>query len=157
MEEYKEKYVAILDATHEPIMVSDKENPLLDGLKEQEGISIMTPEEFLEKMKDNPSFSEEDKTLFLEKISTLILLDEVDQTMMEMVVDKIKKREEAVKAMEENAAREEEEANKKGYTKTHINGTLRRLDRKVGRNDACPCGSGLKYKKCHQNTLPSGS
>lgn len=20
---------------------------------------------------------------------------------------------------------------------------------KIGRNDACPCGSGLKYKKCH--------
>jgi preprotein translocase subunit SecA len=22
-------------------------------------------------------------------------------------------------------------------------------DKKVGRNDPCPCGSGLKYKKCH--------
>jgi preprotein translocase subunit SecA len=21
--------------------------------------------------------------------------------------------------------------------------------RKVGRNEACPCGSGKKYKKCH--------
>ncbi len=20
---------------------------------------------------------------------------------------------------------------------------------KIGRNDPCPCGSGLKYKKCH--------
>jgi hypothetical protein len=25
----------------------------------------------------------------------------------------------------------------------------RRPEAKVGRNDACPCGSGLKYKKCH--------
>jgi len=24
-----------------------------------------------------------------------------------------------------------------------------RQDPKVGRNDACPCGSGKKYKKCH--------
>jgi preprotein translocase subunit SecA len=24
-----------------------------------------------------------------------------------------------------------------------------RKDRKVGRNDPCPCGSGKKYKKCH--------
>jgi uncharacterized protein YecA (UPF0149 family) len=24
-------------------------------------------------------------------------------------------------------------------------------DRKVGRNDPCPCGSGLKYKKCCLN------
>jgi preprotein translocase subunit SecA len=22
-------------------------------------------------------------------------------------------------------------------------------NRKVGRNDPCPCGSGKKYKKCH--------
>jgi len=27
--------------------------------------------------------------------------------------------------------------------------TFRRADRKVGRNDACPCGSGRKFKKCH--------
>jgi len=25
---------------------------------------------------------------------------------------------------------------------------VRVVDRKVGRNDPCPCGSGLKYKKC---------
>ncbi len=25
----------------------------------------------------------------------------------------------------------------------------RRVERKVGRNDPCPCGSGKKYKKCH--------
>jgi len=23
---------------------------------------------------------------------------------------------------------------------------------KVGRNDPCPCGSGLKFKKCHWRT-----
>ena len=27
--------------------------------------------------------------------------------------------------------------------------TVRRSGEKVGRNDACPCGSGKKYKKCH--------
>jgi preprotein translocase subunit SecA len=27
--------------------------------------------------------------------------------------------------------------------------TIRRQDPKVGRNDACPCGSGKKYKHCH--------
>lgn len=36
-----------------------------------------------------------------------------------------------------------------------INGTLSDMvagqakAKKVGRNDACPCGSGLKFKKCH--------
>ena len=24
-----------------------------------------------------------------------------------------------------------------------------RVDKTVGRNDPCPCGSGLKYKNCH--------
>ena len=24
----------------------------------------------------------------------------------------------------------------------------RRVGKKIGRNDPCPCGSGLKYKKC---------
>jgi len=24
-----------------------------------------------------------------------------------------------------------------------------RVEKKVGRNDACPCGSGKKYKNCH--------
>ncbi|MSP69625.1 MAG: hypothetical protein EXR20_05075, partial [Bacteroidetes bacterium] len=24
-----------------------------------------------------------------------------------------------------------------------------RQDPKIGRNDACPCGSGKKYKQCH--------
>lgn len=25
---------------------------------------------------------------------------------------------------------------------------IRKYDKKIGRNDLCPCGSGLKYKKC---------
>lgn len=31
---------------------------------------------------------------------------------------------------------------------TPVNKTLKRDSAKVGRNDACPCGSGKKYKKC---------
>ena len=27
--------------------------------------------------------------------------------------------------------------------------TVKRDGDKVGRNDACPCGSGKKYKRCH--------
>lgn len=35
---------------------------------------------------------------------------------------------------------------------THQYGSLyleMRMSREPGRNDLCPCGSGLKYKKCH--------
>mgnify|MGYP002148472448 CR=1 FL=1 len=28
--------------------------------------------------------------------------------------------------------------------------TVRRDEPKVGRNDPCPCGSGLKAKRCHR-------
>ena len=28
------------------------------------------------------------------------------------------------------------------------NTTIRKIEPQIGRNDLCPCGSGLKYKKC---------
>ncbi|HEX6772023.1 MAG TPA: SEC-C metal-binding domain-containing protein, partial [Acidobacteriaceae bacterium] len=34
-----------------------------------------------------------------------------------------------------------------GHGASHVE--QRRTGEKVGRNDPCPCGSGLKYKKCH--------
>jgi preprotein translocase subunit SecA len=30
---------------------------------------------------------------------------------------------------------------------------IRRESPKIGRNDPCPCGSGLKFKKCHGAAL----
>ena len=30
---------------------------------------------------------------------------------------------------------------------------IRRTEKKVGRNEACPCGSGRKYKKCHGSAV----
>ncbi|MGH8266063.1 MAG: SEC-C metal-binding domain-containing protein, partial [Steroidobacteraceae bacterium] len=30
-----------------------------------------------------------------------------------------------------------------------VSGTFVRAERKVGRNEPCPCGSGKKYKHCH--------
>ena len=32
-----------------------------------------------------------------------------------------------------------------------------RVDKKVGRNDPCPCGSGKKYKNCHGMSQPGAS
>lgn len=31
-----------------------------------------------------------------------------------------------------------------------------RVDKKIGRNDPCPCGSGKKYKNCHGMQQPAG-
>lgn len=36
-----------------------------------------------------------------------------------------------------------------GITERHRVTTVVRTEPKVGRNDACPCGSGKKYKACH--------
>ena len=32
---------------------------------------------------------------------------------------------------------------------TAVKAPVKRKDAKIGRNDPCPCGSGLKYKMCH--------
>ncbi len=40
-----------------------------------------------------------------------------------------------------------EERRKELYKEQKNSGTVRK-DKKVGRNDPCPCGSGKKYKKC---------
>ncbi len=41
-----------------------------------------------------------------------------------------------------------EDVRKKLYKESKLSGTIRKEDRKVGRNDPCPCGSGKKYKHC---------
>ena len=40
-----------------------------------------------------------------------------------------------------------EEKRKELYKEQKNSGTIRK-EKKIGRNDACPCGSGKKYKKC---------
>lgn len=40
-----------------------------------------------------------------------------------------------------------EEVRKDLYKKQKLSGTVVK-DKKIGRNDPCPCGSGKKYKKC---------
>lgn len=39
------------------------------------------------------------------------------------------------------------ERKKELYKEQKASGTIRK-EKKIGRNDPCPCGSGLKYKKC---------
>lgn len=42
----------------------------------------------------------------------------------------------------------DEERRKELYKEQKLSHTVVNTDKKVGRNDPCPCGSGLKYKKC---------
>ena len=41
-----------------------------------------------------------------------------------------------------------EERRRELYKEQKASGTIIREDRKIGRNDPCPCGSGKKYKQC---------
>ena len=41
-----------------------------------------------------------------------------------------------------------EDKRKELYKKQKNSGTIHNENRKVGRNDPCPCGSGKKYKEC---------
>jgi len=49
--------------------------------------------------------------------------------------------------MEEWESIFDEETRKRLYTEQKASGTVRK-EKKIGRNDPCPCGSGKKYKKC---------
>ena len=40
------------------------------------------------------------------------------------------------------------EQQKELYKEQKNSGTIHNANRKVGRNDPCPCGSGKKYKQC---------
>ncbi|MBQ6537809.1 MAG: SEC-C domain-containing protein [Eubacterium sp.] len=42
----------------------------------------------------------------------------------------------------------DEDRRKELYKEQKASGTIHKEDRKVGRNDPCPCGSGKKYKYC---------
>ena len=48
-----------------------------------------------------------------------------------------------------NRTEEEARAAAEGVSRRSKPQTFKRQDRKVGRNDPCPCGSGKKYKHCH--------
>ncbi|MBQ4030346.1 MAG: preprotein translocase subunit SecA [Bacilli bacterium] len=50
----------------------------------------------------------------------------------------------------QNTERKEQRNNKIVHdTHVKVKGTPIKKEKKVGRNDPCPCGSGLKYKNCH--------
>ena len=54
----------------------------------------------------------------------------------------------ASRTSEEERVRKAAASAGRGGMKTQ---TIKRAEKKVGRNDPCPCGSGKKYKHCHGN------
>ena len=60
-------------------------------------------------------------------------------------------REDEIAEMEAEQRRERLSLARQGGPKPEIQSPAKREADKVGRNDACPCGSGKKYKKCCLN------
>ncbi|MGL5006184.1 MAG: preprotein translocase subunit SecA [Plesiomonas sp.] len=93
-------------------------------------------------------FTEMLETLKLDVISTLSKVrvrmpEEVEQ------VD-VQRREEAERiAQKQQYSHTESEIDTELTESPDGSGSLVRVERKVGRNELCPCGSGKKYKQCH--------
>ena len=49
----------------------------------------------------------------------------------------------------QNIEREEVKNIRTNDGKEGVKSTPKKADKKIGRNDPCPCGSGKKYKQCH--------
>jgi len=57
--------------------------------------------------------------------------------------------EEGIEAPVARQRREQQVTEHHGESDGSTTKTVKRTEKKVGRNDPCPCGSGKKYKKCH--------
>jgi uncharacterized protein len=150
--ELKDKMVVIVSSTHEPIMVSDKESQLLKQLLENPEVKSISVEDYI------ASLPEGSNTEALELIDDLILVDEMDDIhhdiLMKSIEEKSVLKEAKDKVMAEYIEKWKEREllrNRKGY-RTEKNGNIVLIDKKVGRNDPCPCGSTKKFKKCCWNS-----
>lgn len=85
----------------------------------------------------------EDVTSYLSK-GTLVLKRELEEA-QEQKTDLSKTT--TNRSAEEEAKRAKAAA--EGVSRRPKPETFKRVQKKVGRNDACPCGSGKKYKHCH--------
>ena len=66
---------------------------------------------------------------------------------------KLDAREQALEAQAEGLRRKEERLRTWEQQLRSPHAALNRYDLKVGRNERCPCASGLKYKHCHGGPL----
>ncbi len=78
-------------------------------------------------------------TSFLIKADVPIQVDNVKEAQAPRKMDRARMREERSDLLSQSNANTQEKPNAQPV----------KVEKKVGRNDACPCGSGKKYKNCH--------
>ena len=131
----KEIYEQLLENPAEEVKGTVKE------LAEKYGQEVMTMVGFLDGI--NESLKEE---------NPIETMDEVTQVSLAFDTDKLYKNMVAAKAdwlyeLPQWKKIYSEEELKRLYKEQKESTTIRK-EKKVGRNDPCPCGSGKKYKKC---------
>ena len=131
----KEIYEQLLENPQEEVKGTVKE------LAEKYGQEVMTMVGFLDGI--NESLKEE---------NPIETMDEDTQVSLAFDTEKLYKNMVAAKAdwlynLPQWDAIYSEEERKKLYKEQKESGTIRK-EKKIGRNDPCPCGSGKKYKKC---------
>lgn len=141
----KDKIVAVVSATREPIMVSSSESQLLEELSKNPEVVTMSVDEYI------ASLPEGSATEALDKIDTLMMVDGLDGIHHELLMESINKKKSIKDAKDAELVtlwkEQEKIRNQKGY-KTTRDGNVILINKKVGRNELCVCGSGKKHKKC---------
>ena len=79
------------------------------------------------------------------------LLEEIDLPFSNSMIDTFNRRREKIRKEVEPFVVEKIKRWKQRVIKKREKELLKRLEKRVGRNDPCPCGSGKKYKKCCLN------
>ena len=131
----KEIYEQLLDNTEEEVTGTVKE------LAQKYGQEVLTMVGFLDGINDS-----------LKEPNPIETMDEDTEVSLAFDKEKLFKNMVAAKAdwLYELPQWKEiysEEELKKMYKEQKESGTIRK-EKKIGRNDPCPCGSGKKYKKC---------
>ena len=131
----KEIYEQLLENPDEEVKGTVKE------LAEKYGIEVFTMTGFLDGI--NESLKEENPIEEMEEDTVVSLAFDKEKLYKNMVAAKA----DWLYELPQWDNIFSEEKRKELYKEQKASGTIRK-EKKVGRNDPCPCGSGKKYKKC---------
>lgn len=131
----KEIYEQLLDAPETEVRGTVK------GLAEKYGQDVLTMVGFLDGINDSLKVSNPIETMTEEtEVSLAFDKENLYKNMVDAKADWLYELPQWDKIFDE-------ETKKHLYLEQKQSGTVRK-EKKVGRNDSCPCGSGKKYKKC---------
>lgn len=131
----KEIYEQLLDAPETEVRGTVKE------LAEKYGQDVLTMVGFLDGINDSLKVSNPIETMTEEtEVSLAFDKENLYKNMVDAKADWLYELPQWDKIFDE-------ETKKHLYLEQKQSGTVRK-EKKVGRNDSCPCGSGKKYKKC---------